>query len=194
MPATTTIALASLSRSRCASSRCSPATPKSDTRSTAIAQRLGGQRGLLGHRQVRGAGRGHHDEADSIHRLGTHDEQARGGVVDTRHAGGLDGGRGRRVASRGEHVGVVHGQARDDRHHLLGGLARAEDGLRPAGAQRAVQIELGEAEILVGQRGQARAGGVDREMAAPHVLEKLPERLPIHQPGFFFKRRLALPD
>ena len=88
----------------------------------------------------------------------------------------------RRIAARGEHVGVVRGQALDDRHHLLRRLARAEDRLRPAAAQRAVQIELGEAEVLVGQRGEP-APARRRSSARPRCTSssKPLQRFAIHR-------------
>jgi len=61
-------------------------------------------------------------------------------------------------------------------------------------AQRAMHVELGEAEILEGQRGKPSAGRVDRHAPGPHGFQQPFERLAIHQPGFRFNRRLALPD
>ena len=76
---------------------------------------------------------------------------------------------------------MMRGEPADDRHHLLGGLAGAEHGLGAAGAERAVMIDLGEAEVLVGQPAQPRHRRLHVEPPGPHVVEQSRERLAIHR-------------
>jgi hypothetical protein len=101
-------------------------------------------------------------------------------VVRARHPGGFDGGGQVRFAAGGQHVGVVGSEPADDRDHLLGGLARTEHGLRPAGAQRPMMVDPREAEVLERQGGQPGQGGVDVHTTVLDLAEQTPERVLIH--------------
>ena len=63
------------------------------------------------------------------------------------------------------------GEARKDSCHLRRRFALAEDHFRHAGAQGAVMIHFGEAEIFERKMAQAIHGLVGRELAPAHLLE-----------------------
>jgi hypothetical protein len=153
-----------------------------------VAHHLRGHRRLLGHREIGGARAHHYDEPYPVPRGGLHHDQARGLVHATRQPA-RDQGRGhRRLRAGGQHVVVVLGQALHDGHHLLRGLARAVDGLGHAVAQRAVQVDAGEAQVLVGQRAQPGERLLGGERAGRDLLQEGPYFFPIHR-----RASLALP-
>ena len=148
-----------------------------------IAQRLGDQRRLFGDRQVGGAGRGDHDQAEGIEGLGTNDQQPRERVIDVGQS--RRGHRGGDVAARagGEHVRVSRGQPLDDRHHLLRRLARTEHRLGGSAPQRPVMIDLREAQILVRQAAQPVQRRLDVDSPGAQVFEQPADGVPIHWPA-----------
>ena len=58
---------------------------------------------------------------------------------------------------------------------LLRGLARPEDRLREAAAQRPVVVDLGEAQVLVGEGLQALGRLLGRDGARAHGVEQVAE-------------------
>jgi hypothetical protein len=94
--------------------------------------------------------------------------------------GGGDGRRHRVVRARGEHVDVVDHERLQNGHDLRGRLAGTEHGFGSAGAQRAVQIDFGEAEIGVRQIAQSRHRRVGGQTTTGHRVEQVPQRLTIH--------------
>ena len=68
----------------------------------------------------------------------------------------------------------------DDGHHLLGGLARAEDRLGEAAAQSAVVVDLGEAQVFEGQGLQALARLVGGQGTLPYGVQQVFEGAGIH--------------
>ena len=101
-------------------------------------------------------------------------------MIGVREAGRRDGARHRDVGAGGQHVGVMLGQTRDDRHHLFGGLARAEHRLGGAATQRPVVIDLREAQVFVGQPAQSAHRRVHVEPPGAHVVEDPANGFPIH--------------
>lgn len=85
---------------------------------------------------------------------------------------GVSGGGTRHEQARG-----MHCQRLNDRGHLLRRLALREDDLRKALAQAAVVVELGESEVLVGERAKARLGVADRQRAVCDLAQQLFEGL-----------------
>ena len=77
----------------------------------------------------------------------------------------------------------MRGQTPDDRHDLIGRFPGTEHRLGPAGAERAVMVDLGEAEVLVGQRGQPRRRALHVEPTGADVVEQARESLFIHRPA-----------
>ena len=72
------------------------------------------------------------------------------------------------------------GDPRNDCFDLFGRFARPVDSLREAPAERAVMVDLGEAQILVGQCREAVDGLLRRDAAGADGLEQLFEALRIH--------------
>ena len=133
----------------------------------AIAGEPRGQRRLLRHRQIAGAGRDdqHRAAPDVGDRLLLDDESARQRLVPRRRhlrSTRLDLHLGH---ARGQHVAAGARQLADDVADLLGGLAEAEHHLGEAGAQVAMVIDVREAEIPEGQIGQLAQRVVDGSVA-----------------------------
>ena len=82
--------------------------------------------------------------------------------------------------ARHQHALAARGHALDDRHDLLGSLAGAEHRLGEAASQCAMVVDLGEAEVLVGERRQAARRLVGAHPPVPHALEKLLDAARIH--------------
>jgi len=147
------------------------------------AHELGGDRGLLGHRQVGGAGA---EDGDAGYgRFSTPVQgDAPGGLVV--------GGVGEVLFEGGEDVGADPGhqeaagafrQPGGDGHHLLRCLALAQHYLRQVVAEGAVVVQLGEAQVFVGEEAQVlqrvlyggRAGGYRlQELAQPLRIDGSP--------------------
>ena len=85
----------------------------------------------------------------------------------------------RRHAGRKD-LRVVPGEPFDDLHGLLAGLPLAENHLREAGADAAVQIELRVPEIIVGQGAQAVERLIDRHLAGFYLFEEDFESFVVH--------------
>ena len=75
---------------------------------------------------------------------------------------------------------MVPGEPFDDLDGLLAGLSLAEDHLREAGADAAVQIELRAPDIIVGKGAQVVERLIDRQVAGFHLFEKSFERFAVH--------------
>jgi hypothetical protein len=67
---------------------------------------------------------------------------------------------------------------------LIRGLSLTEDRLRESAAELAMMIELGEAEVFVGQGAQILDGVIDGLLAACDTLEKCAD-------GLFIKHSFA---
>ena len=81
----------------------------------------------------------------------------------------------------GDHqVGTGREDARADRRDLRGALALAEDHFRHAAAQRAMLVDLGEAEILEGQMAQALERRRRVQPARRDLLQELAQTLLSH--------------
>jgi hypothetical protein len=74
-------------------------------------------------------------------------------------------------SARHKQAAAVRGDAFGDRGHLLRRLAHAEHDFREAVAQAAMVIDLGEAEVFVGEETQALDSGGDADVAAPDAVE-----------------------
>ena len=72
-------------------------------------------------------------------------------------------------------------QRRRDRRNLIGGLAGPEDHLGHAMPQRAVMIDLREAQILERQMTHAVERGVDVHGAGAHFFEQRAQLVLIHR-------------
>ena len=77
-----------------------------------------------------------------------------------------------------EHVLAAGGDPLDDGRDLLRRLAGPEDGLREAAAERPVVVDLGEAEVLVGQ-ASAGAPRPPRRGLTSSVANGLQERFEV---------------
>ena len=114
-----------------------------------VAGELGGQRGLLGHRDVGGSGADHGDRPAPAVGRGRRpdDDRARHRQVARRRHGGEDRG-GRRGADARRERGRARPSPSSVRiaGDLLGRLALAEHDLGEAGAQVPVGVDAGEAE------------------------------------------------
>ena len=130
----------------------------------------GGEQGLAGDGMVGGAGGDHDDPAaDGLRRVGRPGQQPAVGVVRgvgklREHGGGvLGGGPGEQRAR----PVLAHGGR--DQPDLLGGLARAVDGLRVAAAAGPVEVEVGEPgqHLLRLRRRQSRPTVTSGRVNAP---------------------------
>ena len=138
-----------------------------------VAQHLGGEGGLLGHRHVTGAAGGHHDVAQRPPLPGVSDGHLGNGVVLQR-----DGLRHplRRIGGQAGNENILtapfpHGCG--DAGDLFRGFARPVNHLRRPLADGAVEVYLGVTQVLKGlpfQPGQSflRGGG-----AVGHLAEQL---------------------
>ena len=86
--------------------------------------------------------------------------------------------------ARGQHVAAMQGHADKNLGHLRRALAGGEDHLRHAGAQRAMMIELGKADVFKGQVAQAVERIVDLGAALAHFIEQRFNLRAIHQSSF----------
>ena len=68
-----------------------------------------------------------------------------------------------------------------DGNHLLRSLPFGEDHFRHAVAQRAMMIDLGEAQVFERHVAHADHGRVDIHCAVAHLLEQRPELILIHE-------------
>ena len=146
-----------------------------------VAQGLGGEGGLLGHRHVAGAAGGHHDLAGPVGGgQAAHDADAAHLVVGE-GVGRVDGG-GRlgghagdedRILSPGPHG--VH-----DLGDLLRGLARAVDHLGHPLAEPPVAVQLGKAQLLKGLQLQLEEGVVHLHLSGGHLLQQGLDRSLFH--------------
>ena len=105
-----------------------------------------------------------------------------------RQAAGGDGREHIGLGAGGEHIVVRLGQRGEDGDDLGGGLALAEDGLRGAMAEGAVEIHPREAEILHRQVAQPGQRALGRERAARDLVEERSYFFAIHR-----RASLALP-
>ena len=110
------------------------------------------------------------------------------GVHPALEAARLEGADHRDFRAGGQDVLVGLGEPADDGHHLLRRLAQAEDGLRDAMAERAMQVHAREAKVLDGQIAQPCHGLLGREGSRRDRFQQLSYFFAIH-----FKASLALP-
>jgi hypothetical protein len=96
-----------------------------------------------------------------------------GGVAED----GLDGGEVVGRGARDENTAGAFGEAGGDLSGLFGGLAHREDGLREGVAEGAMVVDLGEADVLVGEETQLLDGGFDACRAARDALEEITKLL-----------------
>jgi hypothetical protein len=92
----------------------------------------------------------------------------------------MDGGIGRLVRPRHEDHGAPLQEPDDDRRDLLGRLPLAEDDFREALPQQPMMIELGEAEVLIGEMAKPSENLVQRHLSPPKSEQQLPERPLVH--------------
>ena len=89
-------------------------------------------------------------------------------VVDGGGKGGEDHGGGGCVDAGGEDVDAGGGHAGEDFGGLLGGFVLRVDDLGEAGAEGAVVVDAGVAEVFVGKVGEPLGGGGGGESAGLH--------------------------
>jgi hypothetical protein len=154
----------------------------------AIAHGLRHHRGLLDDGEVRGARRDHRDQPDPGHGDGIDHGDAGQRVKAVGDLAGGDGVERRGIGPGGQNILMVPRQMPRDGNDLLRRLARAEDGLGTPVAQRAMEIEAGEAEVGYGKVAELPEGVIRGQGAAGHVVEERLYFLPIHR-----RTSLALP-
>ncbi len=147
----------------------------------AVARQLGRQRRFLGDRQVGRAGSNHQDlSAADDRRRRVNDRRTRacaeydrlGNAARNRAAGSGS----RRVIST---LWPIVEAARD-LDDLFRRLACAENHFGKAGAQGAVMIDLGEAEVVERQRAQLIERGIGAERAGAHLAQQVFQALGVH--------------
>ena len=137
------------------------------------AHELGGDRGLLGDRDIGRAG-ATDDDAGTLRLARAIKRDAAGvRVVDRVGQALLHRAICFDVGARDEHAVALRSETLGDSRDLLRRLALAEDDLRVAGAQRAVVINAGEAEVFVRQVTQAGECVVRADIAAVNGFEHL---------------------
>ena len=155
------------------------------------ARALGGERRLLGHRDVGGARRAHADVAHQGDADGVHDGKAHI-VMDPYGDGSQQRRQDLRRGAGGEDVLVaVVDHALRDGHDLGGGLAGAEDRFGAAAPQEAVIVDPGEAEVVVREPLESRGCGLGVEAAGADLLQHPPQVLTIHGASPFGGLRAA---
>ena len=87
---------------------------------------------------------------------------------------------GGRIGARDENVLGLVEQARDDGADLVGSLALAEDDFRNSVPQRAMMIDLGEAQVFERQVAQAFDGRVDVHRSGADLFEQAAQMILIH--------------
>ena len=128
-------------------------------------EQLGGDGGFFGDELVAGAGGEDGDVALGFVRSLLEGDGAGLRVIDGGGDGGEYGFGGDFVNAGGEDVGAGGGHAGEDFGGLFGGFALCVDDLGEAGAEGAVMVDAGVAEVFVGEGGEALGGGGGSEGA-----------------------------
>jgi len=85
--------------------------------------------------------------------------------------------------ARAEHAVMGLPEPIKDGGCVLVGLALAEHDLRQPLAQRAVEVQLRIAQVLIGQRLQAIERSVDGQLARLHRVQQVTQLVRVHAPG-----------
>jgi len=129
-------------------------------------EELGGDGGFFGGGLVAGAGGEDGDVAPRFLRGGLFEGDGAGfGMVEGCGRGFEDGGCGGLVGAGGEDVGSGGGHAGEDFGGVGGRFVLRVDDFGEAGAEGAVVVDAGEAEVFVGKSGEADCGGLRGEGA-----------------------------
>jgi len=148
-----------------------------------VAHEAGGDDGFFGDGKVAGAGADNGDGAlplRNVRALGEGD--GAGGLVKfCSWLNGLDGEEHFMGGTCGEDVASMLGHAGKDGSYLRGGFARGEDDFRHAGAEGAMMIDLGEADVLERQIAQAIECVVYGGAAFANIVEQGFNAAAIHQ-------------
>jgi hypothetical protein len=147
-----------------------------------VAHEARGDHGFFGYGQIAGSGADHGDGslAGNSGRLGERD----GTCCLVELGAGFDGDDGfKHFASgaSGENIAAGLGHAGEDGCYLRGGLASSENHLRHSGAEGAVMIDLGEAEIFKRKIAEAVKGFADGGAALAYFVEQCFNAMAIHQ-------------
>ncbi len=84
------------------------------------------------------------------------------------------------LAARGQNIAAMFRKPGKNSRHLRGSLAFSKDNFGHAGAQGAMMVDLGEAEVFERQMAQARDRVIGRELALAHLLEELADGFGVH--------------
>ena len=106
-------------------------------------------------------------------------------VIDCLRKHRLNGGSLFGAGTGAHDTGVFRGKGLIDRDQVVGLFSGTVDDLAKAGAHLAVMIELGKAEVLIGQVFEQLAGGFDLHTARLHLLQNF---LKLHQHSSSSKR------
>lgn len=144
------------------------------------AEKLGGNGGLIGNGEVTAAGA---DDGNFAFRAeGALAEGDAGWEYMVLSSGAklLDGLVGGLTRFGGEDIDPAGGEAREDGGDLLGRFAESEDDLWHTGAQSAMVVNLGEADVFKGEIFKARGSVVGSEFAGLNALEQMEELVFMH--------------
>ena len=181
---------AMLTLSGCSGNSDRPNPPDDDDSSGDDDDGTGGDDGFFGYGQIGCAGRYDGDQTLGSRCLGGGHQDGAGQRIVFGQGKALDQGLGGVCFKAGrQHLRALLGDALGDGQDLFAGLALAEDDLGKTGAQGAVVVDVGKAQIFKGQVPELFQGLIRREVPRGDACEQLADLFLVHGRGSFGHNR-----